>query len=497
MRLRLPSSLSAAITRRSNHRPIAPLPWPLIIGRQHRRFHTMDTHVLPLDSSDGSVLIRGGVSQRNVCGVSFTLEDSKGSLLHALRIFGESLMGGAHLTQGEGGRDNSLIACLSDKHNVNLTRIENRPSPLNTHEQMFYVHFEGQWDDGTVQSVVRELENSPEFIKGHVHRLRSSEVPWFPRRLADIDQFSKSTLDAGTDLDSDHPGFSDPEYRKRREQIVEQAAQYRSGQAIPRIDYSESEVGTWACVYDKLKTLFPDMACNEFNDALRELEAASIYSSSAIPQLQDVSDYLQRRTGFTLRPVTGLLSGRDFLNALAFRVFFSTQYIRHHSQPLYTPEPDVCHELMGHAPMLLNKDFADFSQIIGLASLGATDEDIRRLATCYWFSVEFGVLYQDGGIKAYGAGLLSSFGELQHATSPTNTKVEIRAWDPWVACRQEYPITTYQPIYFAATSLAEAKEKMLSFCESIKKPFCIRYDSEARCVVTDTAITPKPVSIKF
>lgn len=100
-----------------------------------------------------------------------------------------------------------------------------------------------------------------------------------------------------------------------------------------------------------MKVLWKQYACDEFNEILPSLESQCGYANDNIPQQQDISNFLKENTGFTLRPVGGLLSSRDFLNGLAYRVFFSTQYIRHHSMPLYTPEPDICHELMGHAPM--------------------------------------------------------------------------------------------------------------------------------------------------
>ena len=109
-------------------------------------------------------------------------------------------------------------------------------------------------------------------------------------------------------------------------------------------------------------------------------------------------------------------------------------------------------------PLFADPAFAQFSQEIGLASLGASDDFIQKLATCYWFTVEFGITRQNGELKAYGAGLLSSFGELEWALSD---KPEHRSFDPEKTGVTKYPITQHQPLYYVTDSFEDAKQKMM------------------------------------
>ncbi|KAF0696057.1 Aste57867_13170 [Aphanomyces stellatus] len=376
------------------------------------------------------------------------------------------------------------------KHDVNMVRIESRPSKGPSPDYSFYIDFDGRPGEAPVDALLDDLKRHCKDMMV----LNEKKVPWFPRKINDLDLTVK-TLDAGEDLESDHPGFNDKVYRARRDQLTDIAVNFKQGQTIPRIEYTADEIKTWGVVYERMESLWAQYACDEFKYILPLLQTNCGYSKDNIPQAQDISDFLKECTGFTLRPVAGLLSARDFLNGLAFRVFFSTQYLRHHSVPLYTPEPDICHELMGHAPMFADPDFADFSHEIGLASLGASDEEIERLATCYWFSVEFGVCMQHGEKKAYGAGLLSSFGELEYACSPTRPAggeekfPEYRPWDPFQAAKQKYPITTYQPIYYVADSVADAKARMREFTEDMKKPFYARYNPYQQTISVDRAVS--------
>ncbi|MEM7448681.1 MAG: ACT domain-containing protein [Myxococcota bacterium] len=384
----------------------------------------------------------------------------------------------------------SVLRHFSD-HQVNLTHIESRPARGETFD--FFVDCEGSQDDRNIESLVEDLRQHNLKVLVLDHR----KVPWFPRHVGDLDLVANQTLDAGTELESDHPGFQDPAYRAQRSRIDALARAYRYGDPIPEVEYSAEERSTWRTVCERLQELRHRFACREYRQSLETLRQECDFGPERIPQIRELSAFLESRTGFRLRPVAGLLSARHFLNGLAFRVMFSTQYIRHHSKPLYTPEPDICHELIGHAPMFADPAFAELSQEIGLASLGAGDAEIEQLARCYWFSVEFGLIRQDGELRAYGAGLLSSFGELAYAcghppqgapdpdSEQSPTYVD---WEPNVAAHQEYPITTYQPRYFVADSLYEAKERIRRYCAQLPRSFYARHNPINDRIWVDRAV---------
>ncbi|XP_034382048.1 phenylalanine-4-hydroxylase [Cyclopterus lumpus] len=362
---------------------------------------------------------------------------------------------------------------LFEEKGINLTHIESRPSRMNKEQFEFFISV----DASCSQALDEVIDGLRTQISGHVHELSRNKqkdtVPWFPNDIQDLDRFANQILSYGSELESDHPGFTDTVYRARRKEFADIAYNYRHGQIIPRVEYTEAEKLTWGTVFKELKTLYPTHACHEHNRVFPLLEKYCGYRQDNVPQLEDVSRFLQSCTGFRLRPVAGLLSSRDFLAGLAFRVFHSTQYIRHGSEPTYTPEPDICHELLGHVPLYADSSFAQFSQEIGLASLGAPDEFIEKLATVYWFTVEFGLCKQGSEIKAYGAGLLSSFGELQYCLSD---KPKILPFDPAKTSLQKYPITEFQPVYFVAESFEDAKERVRKFASTIPRPFTVRYN---------------------
>ena len=256
-------------------------------------------------------------------------------------------------------------------------------------------------------------------------------------------------------LSTDHPGFRDAEYRARRNRIARLALVYRAGETVPDAPYTEEEHGVWRAIWRALEPAHARHACAEYLECVRRLELPR----DRIPQMREVSARVEACSGFRLEPVSGLVEPRVFLESLARGVFLSTQYIRHHSAPLYTPEPDVAHEVLGHAVTLASEALAELNRLFGEAvrrtrSPGA----LERLSRVYWFTVEFGVLREGGEVKAYGAGLLSSAGELAAMRD-----AELRPLDLEAASRADYDPTCYQPLLFCADSFRDVRLKLGDF----------------------------------
>jgi phenylalanine-4-hydroxylase len=254
------------------------------------------------------------------------------------------------------------------RNDVSITHIESRPSQFQE-DFIIYIDF---IDNGNANKVIHELKKDN--VCKNVLIVDPLEVPWFPKQISDLDKIANRVMMGGTDLQSDHPGFHDQVYKTRRSELTKISMNYRHGDPIPLIKYTNEEIYTWKYIFEKLEQSHSKNACREYNNIVSQMKSQIGYSAHSIPQLKDINDFLVSRTGFKIRPVAGLLSSRDFLNALAHRVFFSTPYIRHQSKPLYTPEPDIIHEIIGHAGMLSDPLFGEFSQQLGLASLGASVE---------------------------------------------------------------------------------------------------------------------------
>jgi phenylalanine-4-hydroxylase len=253
-----------------------------------------------------------------------------------------------------------------------------------------------------------------------------------------------NTSDTGTplvELTDDHPGVSDPEYLRRRDEIARAALGLQPGDAPRHVDYTDAENETCATVQQSLGELHHAHACNAFLDGVERLALPIDH----VPQLAEVSRRLRHLTGWQVAAAPGLVPIGDFYGALADRRFTSTQYVRHPSVPLYTPEPDVIHEVIGHCNSLANSAFADLYAVAGAASRRADEAGLARFSKTFWYTLEFGVVWQDGDLKAYGAGLLSSFGEMNAYRT-----AEIRGWDPDAMAVMEYDIDVYQPVLFAA-----------------------------------------------
>jgi len=216
--------------------------------------------------------------------------------------------------------------------------------------------------------------------------------------------------------------------------------------------YTEADHATYRRLFARQTARLPGLACEEFIAAVEKLGRPD-----RIPRFDDISERLVQATGWQLVGVPGLIPEEAFFRLLAERRFPVTDWIRKPEEFDYVVEPDVFHDLFGHVPLLFNPVFADYMQAYGAGGMKASSLDACELLTrLYWYTVEFGLIATPQGLRAYGAGILSSAGELRHSvTTPGVPRVPFALER---LMRTRYRIDTYQATYFVIDSFDQLFE---------------------------------------
>ncbi|MEG1063265.1 phenylalanine 4-monooxygenase [Comamonas sp.] len=213
--------------------------------------------------------------------------------------------------------------------------------------------------------------------------------------------------------------------------------------------YTEAEHDTYHHLYERQSALLAGRASQHFIDALPSLGA-----KERIPRFEEINDRLFKATGWEIVGVPGLIPEVPFFSLLAQRKFPVTDWIRKPEEFEYIVEPDIFHDLFGHVPLLFNPVMADFIQAYGQGGLKAAELGAcEMLSRLYWYTVEFGLIREDGGVRAYGAGILSSVGELEYSVnSPQPHRLPLQLER---TMRTLYKIDTYQQTYFVIDDMQQ------------------------------------------
>ncbi|MEO8398737.1 MAG: phenylalanine 4-monooxygenase [Ignavibacteriaceae bacterium] len=217
---------------------------------------------------------------------------------------------------------------------------------------------------------------------------------------------------------------------------------------IPYPDYPQSDNEIWKFLYERQMKQLPNRACNEYMRGVDKLN----FTKNKIPALKHLSEVFNKTTGWKIARVPGLIHEQDFFEMLRRKVFPSTDYIRGKKELDYTPAPDCFHDMFGHMPLLTDQNFASFYQMFGEAALNAKGIQRKWLETFHWFTVEFGLIKQPEGMRIYGAGIISSKEEVQHALSH---EVKVIDFDVEKIINQEYDVWHLQPVLFSIDSFQQ------------------------------------------
>ncbi|TVQ30921.1 MAG: phenylalanine 4-monooxygenase [Phycisphaeraceae bacterium] len=226
--------------------------------------------------------------------------------------------------------------------------------------------------------------------------------------------------------------------------------------------YSDDDHEVWSILFKRRMEQLEKDASNVFLDGLRVINL----KEDGVPDLREVNANLARMTGWQSRGVPGYLPAKSFFAFLAKRQFPTTITVRPKNSMDYLPEPDIIHDVFGHVPLHADPVFADFLQTYGQAALHTNDPyHTERLARLFWFTVEFGLIREDGRLKLYGSGLISSDGEGRHALQ--SDEVERRPFEMERVCDTSFEIDHYQPILYVLDSFEQLRDAMNSYAEKL------------------------------
>lgn len=216
--------------------------------------------------------------------------------------------------------------------------------------------------------------------------------------------------------------------------------------------YTGTDYRIWRLLAARQQKALQPVACREYLDCLAELYP--ILSPDHPPRFSDLNRALTHAHGWSIEVVKGFLPVDEFFSLLSRRRFCSSTWLRNEDQLDYLEEPDMFHDIFGHIPLYLNKDYADFAQKLGALGVkyAGDEEKINQLQRLYWFTIEFGVIRQGGELKVYGAGICSSPQETKHVYE--NKDVVIEPFDLDRVMAQDFIIDQVQMLYFAVDSLA-------------------------------------------
>jgi phenylalanine-4-hydroxylase len=251
------------------------------------------------------------------------------------------------------------------------------------------------------------------------------------------------------ELEAGHPGLGDDGYIQRRRDLFALCRAARlNHEPPPLIEYTDEEQRIWREVTPKLDELHRRHASQIY---LKNKRALGI-SDHEIPQLRHLSEHLQRATGMHLVPAEGPIPYRTFYSYIADRGFPCTQFIRHGSKPEFTPEPDMIHDCLGHVPPQLDPDYAELLTLVGRAAVTVpTGDKVLALKRLSWFSIEFGLIQEGDDTKVFGAGILSSIGEIPN--SLFSKDVERRPFVTEEVIETDYDSSRMQDLLFILPSL--------------------------------------------